>query len=151
IIAAANTPAASQTPSATSTKPSSAAKAPIAFLFSIAASIGLALGLTACNTTPQEAIYRAAGTTVVTADTAMNLWGAYVAADHPGTNEEAAVETAYEKYQASMAVVCDAGAAYAATDGTNATAAAAVNEAIANSGQELTDLENLISSFGVNL
>lgn len=104
-----------------------------------------------CKTTPQQATYQAAGTTVVTVDSAMNLWGAYVAANHPGTNAELAVRSAYEKYQAGMAVACDAGAAYSATGGTNAIATAALNEAIANSSTELLDLENLISSFGVKL
>ncbi len=104
-----------------------------------------------CASTPQQATYQAAGTTVVSVDAAMNLWGAYVAAKHPSTNVEAQVENAYDKYQASMAVVCDAGAAYAATGGTNATASAALSQAVVNSSQELTDLENLITSFGVKL
>lgn len=104
-----------------------------------------------CKTTTQQATYQAAGTAIVTVDTAMNLWGTYVAAEHPGTNAELAVESAYEKYQTSMAVVCDAGEAYAATGGTNATAVAALDQAIANSSQELTDLESLISSYGVKL
>jgi hypothetical protein len=109
------------------------------------------LFFTGCASSPQQATYQAAGTTVVSVDTAMNLWGAYVAANHPSTNLEAQVENAYDKYQASMAIVCDAGAAYAATGGTNATATAALNTAVANSSQELTDLENMITSFGVKL
>lgn len=112
---------------------------------------GGTLFFSGCQTTPQAATYQAAGTAVVTVDTAMSLWGSYVAQAHPGTNEELAVASAYEKYQNAMAVVCDAGAAYAATGGTNATATAALNQAIADSSQELTDLENLITSFGVNL
>lgn len=113
--------------------------------------LAFSLFVSGCQTTPQQATYQAAGTTVVSVDAAMNLWGAYVAANHPGTNEEAAVKSAYEKYQAAMAVACDAGAAYAAAGGTNSTAAAALNEAIANSSTELLDLEKLISSFGVKL
>lgn len=109
------------------------------------------LFFTGCQTTPQQATYQAAGTAVVTVDTAMNLWGTYVAANHPSTNEEIAVEAAYEQYQNTMAIVCDAGEAYAATGGTNGTATAALNQAIANSSQELTDLETLIVGFGVNL
>jgi hypothetical protein len=107
--------------------------------------------LSGCQTSPQQATYQAAGTAVVTVDAAMNEWGAYVADAHPGTNIEAAVASAYGKYQNSMAIVCDAGEAYAATGGTNATAVAALNQAIANSSQELTDLEQLIASFGVKL
>jgi hypothetical protein len=108
-----------------------------------------------CNTTPQTVAYQAAGTTVVTVDTAMNLWGAYVAANHPSANVELEVKSAYEKYQASMAVALDAGAAYAATSVTNATAAQqaslAAQQAISTAGQDLSDLENLITSFGVKL
>jgi hypothetical protein len=106
--------------------------------------------LNGCQT-PQQASYQAAGTTVVTVDTAMHLWGTYVSQNHPGTNEEIAVESAYEKYQNSMAIVCDAGEAYSATGGTNGTAIAGLDQAVVNASQELTDLENLIVSFGVNL
>lgn len=115
--------------------------------------LALAFGmvLSGCQTTPQQASYEAAGTTVVSVDAAMNVWGDYVAANHPGTNEEIAVRSAYEKYQSAMAVACDAGAAYVAAGGTNSTATAALNEAIANSSTELLDLEKLISSFGVKL
>lgn len=124
-------------------------KIPISFLFLILASASFTL--TGCGSTPQKIAYQAAGTTVVTVDTAMSGWGAYVAVKHPGTNEEMTVKNAYEKYQASMAVVCDAGAAYSATGGTNATATAAFNQAIANSSQNLTDLEKLITTYGVTL
>lgn len=126
-----------------------ATKIPILFLPII---IGLALGLTACkSSTPQQVTYQAAATTAVTVDAAMSEWGAYVAANQPGTNAEMIVASAYGQYQNSMAAVCDAGAIYSATSGTNAAAVAALNEAIANSSQELTDLENVISSFGVHL
>ncbi|MGH8023184.1 MAG: hypothetical protein ACRED1_06365 [Limisphaerales bacterium] len=133
---------ASQTPSNSSTK------IPIVFLFIICAS----MTLTACSSTaPQRVTYQAAGTTIVTVDAAMNEWGAYVAATHPGTNEEAAVQSAYQNYQNAMAVVCDAGAVYSAGGGTNATATAALDQAMANSSQELSDLETLIKNFGVKL
>jgi hypothetical protein len=125
-------------------------KIPILFLF-LPLLISMAFGLTACQSTPQQATYQAAGTTIVSVDAAMTEWGAYVSTAQPGTNAETAVESGYEKYQAAMAVVCDAGAAYAATGGTNAQATAALDQAIANSSQELTDLETLISSFGVKL
>jgi len=105
-----------------------------------------------CNTTPQQITYRAAGTTIVSVDTAMNLWGAYVASGKATVAQEQAVKAAYEKYQASMAVACDAGAVYASTSSTNAPAASlALSQAVANASQELTDLENLINSFGVKL
>jgi hypothetical protein len=109
----------------------------------------LALGCGCASTGPQQVTYQAAGTTIVSVDAAMNEWGAYVATAHPGTNAEIAVESAYEKYQSAMAVACDAGAAYSATGGTNGVAA--LDQAIQNSSQELTDLETLIASFGVKL
>jgi hypothetical protein len=137
---AADAPASSTPP--TTTRPT---------LMLLAAGLAASLFWTGCASTPQQASYRAVGTTIVSVDTAMNLWGAYVAAKHPSPIQETAVKAAYEKYQASMTVVCDAGAAYSATGGTNATAVAAFNTAVANAGQELTDLENLMTSFGVTL
>src|SRR5690242_1483525 len=67
------------------------------------------LSFTGCQTTPQQITYRSAGTAIVTVDTAMHEWGAYVASNHPSTNTELAVRSAYEKYQAGMALACDAG------------------------------------------
>lgn len=104
-----------------------------------------------CSTTPQRAAYEAAGTTQVTVDTAMTLWGAYVAANHPGTNAEAVVNSAYSKYQTGFAVLADAGAIYAATGGTNSAATAALSQATSNIATEISDLENLIASYGVTL
>lgn len=121
------------------------------------ACLGLICGIgalaTGCSTaTPQQITYQAAGTTVVTVDAAMKEWGAYVQAEHPSAAEEAAVRAAYDKYQAAMAAACDAGAIYASTASTNAPAASlALNQAVANASQELSDLENLISSFGLKL
>jgi hypothetical protein len=104
-----------------------------------------------CHSTPQQAAYRAAGTTIVSVDTVMNLWGAYVAANHPGVAAETKVETAYEKYQAAMVAVCDAGVVYSATGSTNAPAGTALNQAVANASQDLSDLSNLITSFGIKI
>jgi hypothetical protein len=64
------------------------------------------------------------------------------------------VKAAYEKYQAAFLVACDIGAAYAATAGpTNGAGAtgAALATAEANAGNELTDLLNLVRSFGVKI
>jgi len=103
-----------------------------------------------CATTPQQSAYRTAGTAAVSVDVAMHAWGVYVAANHPGAQIEAKVKTAYENYQASMVVVCDAGKIYAA-GGTNPTAAAVFNQAIADAGQDLIDLQNLLTALGVKL
>ncbi len=121
------------------------------FLFSV---LSGSLVFSGCST-PQSTAYKSAGTVVVSVDTAMHLWGAYVAANHPSAAVEQEVESAYEKYQASMLVVCDLGAAYAATSVTNATATQqaqlALSQAITNADQELSDLETLLSQLGVKL
>jgi len=120
----------------------------------VASALALAFGLlwvSGCGTV-QSASYKAAGTTAVTVDTAMQAWGAYVATAHPSTNQEQLVKTAYERYQAGMAAVCDAGAIYASASQTNAPAAsAALQTAIGNANNEISDLETLITSFGVKL
>ena len=126
-------------------------------------SIALMLCFTGCKSTPQKIAYQSAGTAVVSVDVAMNLWGAYVAANHPPVNQELAVKTAYEKYQAAMALACDLGAVYAATAVTNSPAVTnppsmqssqallAFQQAIANANAELLDLENLLTQLGVKL
>lgn len=123
-------------------------------VFLLCAGLSAAL-LSACQSTPQQVTYQAAGTATVSVDTAMHLWGAYVAANHPSTNAELVVKASYEKYQAAMALACDAGSVYAATAVTNATAGAqmqlALQQAISTAGQDLADLERLIASFGVKI
>ena len=111
----------------------------------------LLFGAAGCKSTPQQVAYQTAGTAIVSVDTAMNLWGAYVAANHPGAAVETKVKAAFDKYQAAMATVCDAGAIYSATGTTNAPAAAALNQAVASAGQSLLDLENLLTALGVKL
>lgn len=116
----------------------------------------LAAGFLAGCTTPAPTItYRAAATTQVSVETAMNEWGAYVATVHPPATQEAAVKAAYEKYQTAFAFACDLGSAYASTTITNSAGTApamlALQNAEANAGQDIADLETLISSFGVTL
>jgi hypothetical protein len=105
-----------------------------------------------CHSTPQQAVYRTTGATVVSVDAAMDGWGAYVRAVHPPLVQEQAVKAAYERYQKAFAVVCDAGAIYAGSGQTNAPAVAgALQTAIVNANTSISDLENLITSFGVKL
>jgi len=120
----------------------------------------LALLVCSCSTSSQKVAYQSAGTAIVSVDAAMNLWGAYVAANHPSTNVELEVKAAYEKYQAAMALTCDAGAAYAAACVTNSAGASslqsssallAVQNAAQNANQDLADLENLLTQLGVKL
>lgn len=137
-------------PTTTAQPASKSPGVPVAAAAALLCGIGLFAG--GCSTTPQQVAYRTTGTTIVSVDAAMKEWGAYVATAHPPASQEAAVKNAYEKYQAAMATACDAGAIYASTSSTNAPAAsAALNQAIANAGQELADLERLITSFGVKL
>jgi hypothetical protein len=133
-------------------------KAPLMLLIITLSLSSLVLGLatTGCkSTSPQQITYQATGTAIVTVDTAMKLWGAYVKETDPGPEIEGQVKAAYDSYQAAMAVACDAGAVYAATSVTNAAASSkaslALQQAITNANQELIDLENLIQSFGVKL
>lgn len=142
-------------PAASGTAPAGVAtssmKLPLMLVF---ASIAM-MAIIGCNTTPQRVAYEAAGTTTVSVDTAMNLWGRYVAAKHPPAVVELKVKAAYQKYQASMAIACDAGAAYASTSVTNSVASSAASlalqQAISNANTDLMDLELLITSYGVPL
>jgi hypothetical protein len=118
--------------------------------------LGLSLcwTITGCNT-PQRTAYVAVGGVQVSAETAMGAWNVYVGAFHPSVATELKVKAAYEKYQAAMVAVCDAGAIYAASGVTNATgqtgAGAALATAQANAAQSLADLVNLLRSLGVNV
>lgn len=101
---------------------------------------------------PQAATYQVVASTQVSADEAMKLWGAYVSARHPSVEQERQVLNAYQKYQASMLLVVDAGKTYAASSITNSSAATAVLQAaIDNAAQSLADLTNLLTTFGVKL
>jgi hypothetical protein len=104
-----------------------------------------------CSTTPQRAAYQSVATTEVSVEAAVNEWNAYVAAAHPPLAQQQAVRAAWQKYQAAMLLVCDAGAAYSAAGSTNSAgatgASAALQQAITNAGQTITDLEYLITQF----
>jgi len=106
---------------------------------------------TGCASTPNKAAYQTVGTTIVSVDTAMHMWGAYVAVNHPSADVEKKVRAAYEKYQAAAAVVCDAGAVYASGISTNSSVITLLNIKTAMAQQALVDLENLLTSIGVQL
>jgi hypothetical protein len=108
---------------------------------------GIILFAAACNTTPQRAAYQAAGTASVTVETALHAYDAFAAQGKTTPAQNAAVKAAYIKYQAAFAVVCDAGAVYAATG----TASAAVQTAIINANNTIADLINLIRACGVKI
>lgn len=107
---------------------------------------------TGCKTnTP----YKVVATTQVSVQGAMSLWGAYVSANHPPVAQELAVKSAYEKWQSAMAVVCDAGKAYAAAQQANAANQSvllgALNQAVNDAAATQADIVDLLTKFGVKL
>lgn len=109
------------------------------------------LFLFGCNTTPQTAAYRAAGITQVSVETAMREFNQAAKAGLTTPKQNAMVKTDYIRYQNAFATMCDAGAAYSASGGTNQSLAASFQYAAANSTQTLGDLFTLIQSFGITL
>ena len=112
----------------------------------------LVIQTTGCKT---NAPYKAVATTQITVQAAMSLWGTYVSQSHPPVAQELAVKSAYEKWQSAMAVVCDAGKAYAAAQQAGAAnqsvLLAALDQAIADVTADRGDLIDLLTKFGVKL
>lgn len=105
-----------------------------------------------CKSTPQQVAYQAAGTTSVTVETAIAGYDILAKNGKTTVQQNLQVAAAFDKYQKAFSVLCDAGAIYAATSSTNSAAAgAALQQAASNSAAELTDLVNLVQSFGVKL
>jgi len=104
-----------------------------------------------CGTTAQQVAYKSAATTSVTAETAVRAYNVFAAQGKTTVLQNAQVKAAYEKYQAAFAVLCDAGAIYAAGGGTNAPAATALQQAVLNTSATITDVVNLVKTFGVKL
>jgi len=128
-------------------------------VLTIACYIGAGLcggaALSGCNTTPQQATYRAAGTTVTTVDAAMTAWGDYVKQFHPAATDELKVKAAFEKYQAAMLVVIDANTLYVTLAGSGSTnsppaldQSAKVAAAQSQASQAFADLLNLLTQLG---
>lgn len=117
---------------------------------------GLVAPLTGCSTTPQRVVYQAAGTTITSADVAMQAWEDYVKQYHPPVAQEQAVKAAYEKYQASMVALIDGMEIYvtlaANSSGTNSPPSMdQVLMAQKLASQTLADLLTLLVQFGVKL
>ncbi len=106
------------------------------------------IAITGCGTTAQQVAYKSAGTTEITVETALRAYNQMAKAGKTTIKENQQVKAAYEKYQNSFALLCDAGAVYAATGGTNATASAVMQQAVSNSAASIADLLALIQSFG---
>jgi hypothetical protein len=139
------------TPASNSTNPTKTSL--YVFLVATLAFSGL-VAVTGCKTTPQQASYQAAGSASVTVEAALQAYNVFVTGktDAATIKQNAAVKAAYLKYQAAMAVVCDAGAIYAASSGTNAPAASLLmQQAVSNANASIADLVALVQSFGVKL
>jgi hypothetical protein len=123
--------------------------------------LGLAGGLafspvvfTGCGTTPAARAVQVSDAAKVTVEAALGAWDAYIVANHPPLNQQAAVKRAWQRYQATQLVVLDTALILkeAETTGTNKTAAqAAMDSAIANAGQAIADLVALIRQFGAKI
>jgi len=110
---------------------------------------GLAGVFTGCATAP----YQTVATTQVAAETAVQEYDAWVKSQ-PTQNlaQNEAVKQAYDRYQAAMLAVADAGQIWQAQYQTNSSVSTAVlQQAVSNANQDLTDLDNLIAAFGVKL
>ena len=113
--------------------------------------LGACLMLAGCHYTPQRIAYVSASTAVVSVETAIVAYNEFAKAGKTTVAQNLAVRDAYEKYQLASAVVCDAGAIYAETGGTNHVYAAAFQTATMNMSQTVMDVLNLIRSFGVKI
>ena len=88
----------------------------------------------------------------ITVEAALGMWDSYIVAHHPPIKQQIAVKQAWQKYQAAQLVVLDAALILKEAQGANTISAqAALNSAIANAGNELADLFNLLRNFGVKL
>lgn len=90
----------------------------------------------------KSATHKTTGTVVVTADTAMKGWAAYVATGKATPAQEATVRDCYGKYQAAMNALIDVAAS--ATAGGNRPALELIT---ATAAAALADLLNVISQF----
>lgn len=78
---------------------------------SLCALLLLSTPLVSCSSSWRSTSYKTAGTTIITADTAMKAWAIYVANGKANPEQEQKVREAYDKYRASMSVVVDVGKA----------------------------------------
>ena len=119
--------------------------------------VALALWLTVgagggCTSSAARVSYQTAATTSVTVETAVRTYNVFAAEGKTTVEQNRQVKLAYERYQACMAVLCDAGAVYAATvNNTNAPAAAGLAQAAQNVTTSIADVIALVRSFGVTL
>ena len=123
-------------------------------VFAIVISLALlfiSVPLEGCKSSAQKTVFQTTATTSVSVEAALREYNALAKAGKTTIAQNRQVKAAYLKYQAAFAVVCDAGQVYAAAakSGDPAPAAAALQEAVKNSAQTITDIINLVGSFGV--
>lgn len=103
-----------------------------------------------CASSALRVSYQTAATTSVTVETAVRSYNVFAAEGKTTVEQNRQVRLAYERYRACMLVLCDAGAAYAATvNNTNAPAAAGLAQAAQNVTTSIGDVMRLVKAFGV--
>lgn len=106
--------------------------------------------LTGCKSaTPAKAAVNVSDTARVTVEHALSAWDDYIVRFHPPVSEQFKVKQAWSKYQSTQLVVLDAAIALKTTG--SAGDGAKLNAAIADAGTAISDLINLIRSYGVKL
>ena len=105
-----------------------------------------------CTSSAARVTYQTAGATSVTVEAAVRAYNVFAAQGKTTVEQNLAVKKAYERYQACMAVLCDAGMVYAASAGnTNAPAAAGLQQAALNASASIADVVNLVRALGVEI
>lgn len=92
----------------------------------------------------------------ITVEAALGMWDSYIVQHHPPIKQQIAVKQAWQKYQAAQLVVLDAALILKQSETTPDTvdktlAQRALSAAIAEAGQNMADLFNLLRNFGVKL
>lgn len=118
----------------------------------ILAIAGLAVFGSGCASAPTN-IYKTVGTTDATVTAAVKAWDIYVSQNSVPIPQQLAVRAAFAKVQAAELLVLDADAAYAMYGTTNAPVGIVQQTAAAGQAlqQAVTDLTNLLATFGVKI
>ena len=114
----------------------------------------LAAGATGCASAPGVA-FKATGTADSVAVAALGAWNDYCAANHPPVSQQLAVKAAFQKFKAAEVTALDVALvlqAYSATNSADSAFALAKSTAAVSAETDaLTDLINLLKSFGVKI
>src|ERR1035441_6628878 len=109
-----------------------------------------------CTSTPARSAYNVVAAPAVAVDTAMTMWGDYVAQYHPSAIAEMKVKAAFEKYQACELLAIDAAQAYSTLvsgGATNGLGESQLNSLLSSqtAANALADLVNLLRNIGVKI